>query len=113
MTNLESKTLCLDIDHTLCLSLGPERYSEATPVVGAKETLNLLRDEGWVIVLDTARHFNHWKTTVEWLMQHGFEYDQIVFGKPPARYYIDDRAIVFEGDWQSVILTPLKSRQGL
>jgi hypothetical protein len=53
-------------------------------------------------VICTARHFNHWATTRDWLHRYGFEYDQIVYGKPPARFYIDDRAIPFEGSWPEV-----------
>lgn len=101
MTELEARTLCVDIDFTLCISQGD--YAKAVPVPGAREALQQLRRDGWVIVLHTGRHFNHWKTTVEWLAEHNFEYDQIVFGKPPSRFYIDDRAIPFNGDWDKII----------
>ena len=35
--------------------------------------------------------------------------DQLVFGKPPARFYVDDRAIRFEGDWGVVSQQVLSS----
>ena len=100
MTELEARTLCVDIDLTLCVSQGD--YAEAEPIEGAREALQALRKDGWKIVLFTARHFNHWQMTVDWLARFGFEYDQIAFGKPPARYYIDDRAIPFNGNWDAV-----------
>jgi len=102
MTELEARTICIDIDHTLCHRAGPSDYGQAEPFPGAREALHQLRHAGWIIVLHTARHFNHWRTTTEWLSRQGFEYDQIVFGKPPARFYIDDRAVVFDGNWTAV-----------
>jgi hypothetical protein len=100
MTELESRTLCIDLDQTVCRSDGD--YAKAEPVEGARDALARMRTDGWVIVIYTARHFNHWQTTVQWLQEHGFVYDQLVFGKPPARYYIDDRAIPFQNNWDEI-----------
>lgn len=102
MTELEARTICIDIDHTICQSAGPDTYGTADPIPGAREALTQLREGGWVIVLFTGRHFNHWQVTTDWLKRHEFPYDQLVFGKPPARYYVDDRAVPFEGDWGRV-----------
>lgn len=101
MNELEAKTLCVDLDGTLAVVT--EDYAAAEPIEGAQEALQGLRSDGWVIIIYTARHFNHWKTTTEWLSRNGFEYDQLVFGKPPARIYIDDRAIRFNGNWKSTL----------
>jgi len=101
MTPDEARTLCVDLDHTLCIST-PAAYDRAEPIPGAADALGRLRAGGWLVVIYTARHFNHWRTTVDWLARHGVGYDQLVFGKPPARYYIDDRAIPYRGDWPEI-----------
>lgn len=101
MPELELRTICVDLDGTLCKS-AVGNYGAAVPVPDAREALSRLRREGWLIVIYTSRHFNHWATTRDWLERHRFEYDQIVYGKPPARFYVDDRAIPFEGNWTEV-----------
>jgi hypothetical protein len=101
MTEDEARTVCVDLDYTLCASeVG--RYEQAAPLDGAAAALRDLRRAGWVVVIHTARHFNHWRVTSDWLARHGFEYDQLVFGKPPARFYVDDRAICFQGNWPQI-----------
>ena len=102
MKSTESNTVCIDIDGTICSQEKPENYSNAVPLEGALETLSKIKKDGYNIVLFTARHFNHWETTKKWLKKYNVIYDQIVYGKPTAAYYIDDRAIQFKGDWNDV-----------
>ena len=111
MTADEARTLCIDLDHTLCVS-EPGAYERAQPADGAADSIRRLRSAGWIVVIYTARHFNHWRTTVDWLARHGFVYDQIVFGKPPARFYIDDRAIPDDGDWPALVERLERACQG-
>lgn len=101
--SLERRTLCVDIDRTIYVGDRPLDYENGSAVPGAVAALRKLRDDGWTIVLYTARHFNHWEVTRRWLDHAGVCYDQIVFGKPPATYYIDDRAIPFRGSWDEVL----------
>lgn len=103
MTELEARTICIDVDWTICRCPNGADYRDAIPVPGAKEAIQELRRAGWVVVLFTARHFNHWHTTTEWLRRNGFEYDHLAFGKPPARFYVDDRAIPFKGSWDELV----------
>ncbi len=102
MKSIEINTVCIDIDGTICSQEKSENYSKAIPLEGALDTLKKIKKRGYNIVLFTARHFNHWETTKEWLKKYNVVYDQIVFGKPTSKYYIDDRAIKFDGNWNDV-----------
>lgn len=54
------------------------------PVQGASELLSHLKEEGWHIVLITARKRHRYPRiegdTYKWLEQHGFVYDKVLFG---------------------------------
>jgi uncharacterized HAD superfamily protein len=96
----EDRVVVVDIDGTICTV---ERdYTKCRLLPGCGAALRALRRRGYVIYLHTGRHINHLRTTVEWLRKHRVPYDHIVFGKPPARYYIDDRAVRFTG-WNNVL----------
>jgi len=70
------------------------------PIEGAKETLKKLKDEGYEIIIHTARicNFdgniapNRLKKLTEWLDVNKIPYDSIE-PKIAAMFYIDDRAI--------------------
>jgi hypothetical protein len=102
--------VCVDIDGVLADTEGsqrvplggPARYDSAPPVKGAAAALRWLKAQGYRIHLYTGRHLDHLRVTQDWLARHGMEYDHLVMGKPPATYYIDDRAIRFES-WEQVM----------
>ncbi len=98
----ERRTLAVDIDGVVARVRDDLDYANAEPVPGARDSLMRLRSQGWFIALHTARHFNHLETTRNWLQKHGIPYDHLIMGKPTARFYIDDRAVEFRGDWQAV-----------
>ena len=100
--------ICFDLDGVLCrLKEAGQTYAEVEPMPGAAEKLRALRKAGHEIVIATARHMatcgqNPGKVvarqgliTLKWLEQHGFEYDEIWFGKPHCEVYIDDNAFRF------------------
>ena len=104
--------ICIDIDGTICNTRsGGESYADVTQIKDAAETIRALKQEGHYIILYTARHMktcNHntgrviatqGKILLEWLEKHQIPYDELLFGKPLADIYIDDKAHKFLGDW--------------
>lgn len=100
--------LVVDLDGTLCSpNLDEEdverRYAQAAPRRDVISAVNRARDRGYYVVIHTARRMVTHRgdaaaaeaevgaLTREWLDRHGVEYDELVFGKPYGRVYVDDR----------------------
>lgn len=109
--------ICIDIDGTICRNKQPhENYIELQPIEGAVSNIKKLKDAGHYIILCTARHMRTCEANVgrvvalqgeilmAWLRKHEFLYDELWFGKPYADLYIDDKALRFEGSWNSINL---------
>ena len=88
-------TYCFDIDGTIC-SISVENYNLASPYEDRIELINKLYREGNKIIFHTARGYltglDHRDLTLNQLKKWGVNYHEIVFGKPAADYYIDDKA---------------------
>lgn len=106
--------ICIDLDGTICNHKKKgETYTDVLPKEGAKEFIKQLKRNGHQIVIYTARNMktqehnvgkvikNIGKVTLDWLEQHGIEYDEIFFGKPNADLIIDDRCLRFES-WNKI-----------
>lgn len=92
---------CIDIDGTICTNTDGE-YETAHPYFDAIKKVNQLYDDGHKIVLFTARGTT---TRIDWteltktqLTDWKVKYHELLFGKPYADYYIDDKAINVK-DW--------------
>ncbi|MFW5953619.1 MAG: hypothetical protein ACOCSJ_05590 [Candidatus Natronoplasma sp.] len=109
-----TKVIAIDFDGTLFEYDGwknSNHYGE--PIDGAKEIVEKLRDKGFKIMIFTTR--GNEKVVKEALEEYDIPYDyinenphtppeaEISDVKPPANYYIDDRAIAFKGDWKEVM----------
>lgn len=107
--------ICIDIDGTICpLKQTNDLYSDLLPFEGAAEKIKSLKESGNYIIFCTARHMKTCNSNVglvvaregqnliNWLSKHGFEYDELWFGKPYAHVYIDDRAFQFQGSWENL-----------
>lgn len=100
--------ICFDLDGVLCELRKPgQTYADLNPTPGSVQKISALRKAGHEIVIATARHMKtcdhsvgrvvarQGKTTLDWLEKHGFEYDEIWFGKPHCDIYIDDNGYRF------------------
>ena len=105
---MKSLTIFVDIDGTICKEGSIKERANSEPLPGAKEALSGMRKDGHVVVLWTARGWTEYKLTKSWLDKHGFEYDQIMMGKPIAHVWIDDRAKEFKGWDRDYISETLK-----
>jgi len=80
------------------------------PIDGIKEAINELRQK-YEIVIFTARvsqeENKDWKeqslAIKEWMKHYGIYFDRITAEKLAAKFYIDDRAIRFEGNWSTTL----------
>ena len=105
---IEKKTLriCFDLDNTLVTyPTIPGDYSTVRPIYKNIELLNRLKKDGHEIIIHTARRMATHKNnigkvikdialvTLNTLDKYNIIYDELIFGKPIADIYIDDRAI--------------------
>jgi hypothetical protein len=93
---MEKKVFCFDIDGTICTNTNGT-YADAEPMVERINKLNALYDSGHEIVLFTARGSTtgiDWSDkTKEQMNTWGVKYHKLLFGKPFADVFIDDRAV--------------------
>jgi hypothetical protein len=94
---------CFDIDETLCKTYATN-YIEAIPIESRIKKVNALFKEGHLIKIFTARGSD---TGIDWseltknqLKNWKVNYTELIFGKPSADFYIDDKAIKdIDFDW--------------
>ncbi len=107
------KTIICDFDGTIA-EWG--KYPEpGSPTSRVKESLQELKDMGFEILISSCRTSNEMskhpidkeiekRRIEEYLLKHEIPYDEVLkTDKPIATFYIDDRAIRFNGNWQEVL----------
>ena len=104
-----SKNIVVDIDGVICASNSGD-YANASPLSYGIKRINGLHDQGFYIILLTARYGDReagnlarqyqrgFIELVDWLKANNVKYNEVRLGKPPAILYIDDKAAKVEGD---------------
>lgn len=98
--------VCFDLDNTLVTyPRTPGDYSTVEPISRMIQLVRKLKNEGHTVIIYTARRMETHKynvgavlrdigkLTFDTLDKFEIPYDEIIFGKPIADFYIDDRAI--------------------
>lgn len=92
-----NKRFVFDIDGVIAGFREGLDYDSAPPVEEMVRIINKLYDMGNYIVLFTARGYVtgiDWRPTTEDQMKRwGLKYHELIFGKPNADYYIDDKML--------------------
>ncbi len=94
--------LIIDLDGTICTEEKTFSRNLAKLNKDAKESIEKLKSEGHTIIIYTARSWNEYEMTIDWLKKNKIPFDQLIMGKPTGDYWIDDRAIKYSS-WKDVI----------
>ncbi len=90
------KRIVVDLDGVICNEGSYLEYSHRVVLSNVKERLKKLSEE-YTIVVWTSRvgEESFWET-ISWLKQHGLDayISCVLFDKPRAEYYVDDRSVV-------------------
>lgn len=102
---MDRKKLVIDLDGTICTQQSSETYHLAQPIREVIWKVNKLWQEGWDVLIYTARGMNtclgnvpeiehrYRLMTEKWLLDNRVCYTQLKFGKPPGDVYVDDKAL--------------------
>jgi len=90
--------IAVDIDGVLTIETkghGYQVYKNRTPRLDNIEILRQQKEIGNRIVLYTSRYIEDERITIDWLKKYEVEYDEIIFNKPQAEVYIDDKSLPY------------------
>jgi hypothetical protein len=93
----KKKVFCFDIDGVIANIVENLDYSQSTPNNKIIKIINRLYERGNKIILFTARGYvskiNWEETTKKQMKKWGLKYTELIFGKPAADFYIDDKML--------------------
>ena len=103
----DTKRFCFDLDNTLVTQpLNAGDYTSCRPIVHMVQYLRTLHVRGHYIIIHTARRMRTHqsnigrvladvgKLTIAQLEEYEIPYHELIFGKPYADFYIDDKAVL-------------------
>jgi hypothetical protein len=108
------KTICLDIDNTICRTF-KSNYQASKPNISAIKKINHLFDKGYFIIFYTSRFMGRnnenitaskkqgFKMTMKQLKKWKVKFHKLVFGKPSYDLIVDDKSIYFKKNWYNDI----------
>ena len=113
------KTICFDIDNTICKSYKND-YQKSKPIKRNIKFINLLFNKGYYIKIFTSRFMGRsskkkslakkkgLKFTKKQLNNWGLKYNQLIFGKPSYDLFVDDKNLGYEKNWLILLKKKLK-----
>jgi hypothetical protein len=75
------------------------------PLPGAEQSVNDLYNQGYTIIIHSQRANSESgkQSIVDWLDHYGISYSAVTALKPPADFYIDDKAVTHK-DWPTTLM---------
>ena len=106
----KKKTICFDIDNTICKTTG-SKYKNSKPILKNIKFINNLYQQGHTIKIFTARYMGRTsdnpikaekkarKVTLYQLKKWKVKFHRVYFGKPSSDLYVDDKNLNFKNNW--------------
>ena len=110
---------CFDLDNTICITKG-NNYRSAKPIIKKVLFINKLFKNGHIIKIFTSRFMGRnndnankakmegYHFTKKQLNKWGLKYHLLIMGKPSYDYFIDDKSLNFNKNWEKKIRSLLK-----
>lgn len=107
------KKICFDLDGVICSQVEKD-YEQAAPNLEMISLINHLYDQGFTIIIHTARFMGRCNEdpkkayaqgflfTEDQLKKWGVKYHKLLMGKPRYDLIIDDRALFFSSNLKKI-----------
>jgi uncharacterized HAD superfamily protein len=90
---MKVKTIVVDLDGVICEERRTFERPLADEIEGARLRLEEFVHAGHTVIIHTARGWQEFAVTRQWLYDHAMPFHTLVMGKPVADIVVDDRAV--------------------